>query len=88
MTCRLAIQSNIILNPHVLKSYYKVAREGFIDNVRMQGASRFLVTGPDALLYHDLQQIDSETTGNKCWRRIVDKEKERGPKSPDREPRK
>ncbi len=31
----------------ILKSYYKVARKRFVDNVCMQAGDRFLVTGPD-----------------------------------------
>ena len=32
----------------ILNSYYKVARKRFVDNICMQGASHYLVTGPDA----------------------------------------
>jgi len=32
----------------ILKSYYKVARKRFVDNIVMQAGDRFLVTGPDA----------------------------------------
>ena len=32
----------------ILKSYYKVARKRFVDNICMQGADYHLVTGPDA----------------------------------------
>lgn len=32
----------------ILKSYYKVARKRFIDNVCMQAADYYLVTGPAA----------------------------------------
>lgn len=31
----------------ILKSYYKVARKRFVDNVCMQAADFYLVTGPD-----------------------------------------
>lgn len=31
----------------ILRSYYKVARKRFVDNVCMQGADHHLVTGPD-----------------------------------------
>lgn len=32
----------------ILKSYYKVARKRFVDNVCMQAADFYLVTGPEA----------------------------------------
>ncbi|KAJ5467332.1 Dynamin [Penicillium sp. IBT 31633x] len=32
----------------ILQAYYKVARKRFVDNVCMQGADYFLVTGPEA----------------------------------------
>jgi hypothetical protein len=32
----------------ILQAYYKVARKRFVDNVCMQGADHFLVTGPEA----------------------------------------
>lgn len=32
----------------ILKSYYKVARKRFVDNVMMQAAAFHLVTGPDS----------------------------------------
>lgn len=31
----------------ILRSYYKVARKRFVDNICMQGADHHLVTGPD-----------------------------------------
>lgn len=31
----------------ILKSYYKVARKRFVDNICMQAGDHFLVTGPD-----------------------------------------
>lgn len=31
----------------ILKSYYKVARKRFVDNVAMQAADYYLVTGPE-----------------------------------------
>lgn len=31
----------------ILRSYYKVARKRFVDNICMQAGDRFLVTGPD-----------------------------------------
>ena len=34
----------------ILKSYYKVARKRFVDNVIMQAADYHLVTGPDSPL--------------------------------------
>ena len=32
----------------ILKSYYKVARKRFVDNVCMQAVDHYLLTGPDA----------------------------------------
>ena len=32
----------------ILKSYYRVARQRFVDTVCMQAANHYLVTGPDA----------------------------------------
>lgn len=34
----------------ILKSYYELSRKRFVDNVRMQAADHFLVTGPNTPL--------------------------------------
>ena len=44
----LGNDDHIILEMHdILKSYYKLSRKRFVDNVRMQVVDHFLVTGPD-----------------------------------------
>lgn len=40
---------HIVCDLHdILRSYYKVARKRFVDNVCMQAADFYLVTGPDS----------------------------------------
>ena len=40
-------ENHVILTIHdILKSYYKVARKRFVDNVCMQATDHYLVTGP------------------------------------------
>ena len=42
---------HVVIEMHdILKSYYKVARKRFVDNICMQAADYHLVTGPDSPL--------------------------------------
>ena len=64
----------------ILKSYYKVARKRFVDEMCMQAADHFLVTGPQApiklfsprfvnsLSSEELQRIAGEDSGTKAMR--------------------
>lgn len=70
----------------ILKSYYKVARKRFIDNMCMQAADFLLVTGPDApmklfsplwvysLSREQLEQIAGEEAAIRRKRRQLQKQ--------------
>ena len=70
----------------ILKSYYKVARKRFVDNVMMQAADYHLVTGPDSpikvftpafvsdLTAEQLEQIAGEHTATKRRRAELKRE--------------
>lgn len=70
----------------ILKSYYKVARKRFVDNVIMQAADYYLVTGPmtpvkvfspqfvSGLSDGQLQEIAGEDAGTKRKRAALSKE--------------
>jgi len=52
---------HIVIEMHdILKSYYKVARKRFVDNLCMQAADYHLVTGPDSPLRLFSPQFVSE----------------------------
>lgn len=70
----------------IFESYYKIARERFVDNVWMQAASYHLVTGPDTplkllspsfiagLTTEQLEDIAGEDVGLKRKRKTLNKE--------------
>ncbi|KAM5347300.1 hypothetical protein ACJ41O_010305 [Fusarium nematophilum] len=70
----------------ILKSYYKLSRKRFVDNVRMQAADHFLVTGSDtplklfspkfvtSLTASQLEEVAGEESGVKRRRAQLDKE--------------
>jgi hypothetical protein len=70
----------------ILKSYYKVARKRFIDNMCMQAADYYLVTGPAApmklfspswvynLSHEQLEQIAGEEAAVRRKRRQLQKQ--------------
>mgnify|MGYP002718669947 CR=1 FL=1 len=72
----------------ILDSYYKVARKRFVDNVCMQAADHYLVTGPEApmklfspswvndLSDERLEEIVGEGRATKRRRRQLQKEVE------------
>ncbi|CAG9987351.1 unnamed protein product [Clonostachys byssicola] len=48
---QLSNDEQVVQEMHdILKSYYELARKRFVDNVRMQAADHFLVTGPNTPL--------------------------------------
>lgn len=46
----------------ILHSYYELSRERFVDNIRMQAADHFLVTGPNTPLKLFSPQFVAELT--------------------------
>ena len=78
---------SVVQNVHdIFKSYYRIARERFVDNVWMQAASYHLVTGPDTPLKllspsfiaslnpDQLEDIAGEDAGLKRKRKALVKE--------------
>lgn len=83
-------ENHVILELHdIPRSYYKLARERFVDNVRMQVVDHFLVTGKDTPLKlfcpkfvavmttEQLEDVAGEEIGVKRKRVQLEKEMER-----------
>ena len=72
----------------ILKSYYKVARKRFVDNVCMQGAGHYLITGSNTPLKlfspafvngmttEQLEEVAGEDVTTKRRRKQLKKEKD------------
>lgn len=86
----LTNDDHVILELHdILRSYYKLARKCFVDNVRMQVADYYLVTGLDtplklfspkfvaAMTSEQLQEIAGEDLGTRRRRAELEKEIQR-----------
>lgn len=80
-------EETIVRSIHdIFESYYKIARERFVDNVWMQAASYHLVTGPNtplkllspsfvaSLTADQLEEIAGEDAGLKRKRKALVKE--------------
>jgi Dynamin GTPase effector domain len=83
----LSNDDHIIREIHdILRSYYKLTRKRFVDNVRMQAADYFLVTGPETplklfspkfvaeLTTTQLENVAGEELGTKRRRAKLEKE--------------
>lgn len=83
----MSTADSVVRNVHdIFESYYRIARERFVDNVWMQAASYHLVTGPDtplkllspsfisSLNSDQLEDIAGEDLGLKRKRKTLIKE--------------